>query len=220
MEVRDGIDLGGRRMVAAIADTHADGPPAGLPPAIVEALVGTDLILHAGDIGSDGVVAALEEIAPVLAVRGNDPSDRVGGMGQLPRCRRLEIAGHTIVLTHGDIDVGWAPRAGRGDRAPLRAIRRVLGRTGVRTLANGFVLARLMARFQGRADCVVFGHTHIPTATRLGSTLYVNPGDAQYRAHRHLHLALLHIEPGNPIRAELVTLELANSPPTAVQPIG
>lgn len=209
MERAEGIDRGGRRLVGVIADTHADGLALGLPPAFVEALSGSDLILHAGDIGSDGVIAELQEIAPVFAVRGNDPSDRAPGMARLPRCRRLEIAGHTVVLTHGDIGGGWAPRGARGDRTPFRAIRRGLDRPGVRELANGFVLARLATRFQGRADCVVFGHTHIPTASRLGPTLYVNPGDAQYCAQPGVHIGLLHIEPGMPICAELVALDLS-----------
>ncbi len=210
MDLPEGIDRSHqKRLVGVIADTHADGPPADLPHPVVEALGGSDLILHAGDIGSGAVIGALEETAPVIAVRGNRASDRAPRMGQLPRCRRLEIAGHTIVLTHGDIGWAWAPRATQRDRAGWVALKRSLDRTGVREVANGFVLARLATRFQGRVDCVVFGHTHIPTASRLGPTLYVNPGDAQYCAQRRVHIGLLHIEPAKPIRAELLRLDLS-----------
>jgi len=38
---------------------------------VSEALHGVDLIIHAGDIGKEEVLAALEKIAPVVAVRGN-----------------------------------------------------------------------------------------------------------------------------------------------------
>ncbi len=74
---------------------------------------------------------------------------------------------------------------------------------------NRLLLARLMARFQGKADCVLFGHTHIPTLTRLGSTLFLNPGDARYADHAVAHVARLEIRPQGPIRAELVAVDLS-----------
>jgi predicted phosphodiesterase len=213
MDPPDGINLGsGKWQVGVIADTHVDRLPFGLPHPMAEALSGSDLILHAGDIGSAQVVAELEEIAPVLAVRGNEPSDRAPCMGRLPHCRRLRIAGHTIVLIHGDLGVVGNLGATRSGRAVLimRPIRRSLKkRAGVRKVLNGFLLAWLAARFQGRADCVVFGHTHIPTMSRLGPTLYVNPGDAQFCAQPVVHIAHLHVERWKPIRAELLSLELS-----------
>lgn len=52
--------------VAVIADTHGL-----LQPEAVAALAGVDHILHAGDVGTPDVLAALRAIAPVGAVRGN-----------------------------------------------------------------------------------------------------------------------------------------------------
>ncbi len=52
--------------VGLISDTHSL-----LRPEATEALQGSDLIVHAGDIGSLDVIEALSEIAPVVAVRGN-----------------------------------------------------------------------------------------------------------------------------------------------------
>jgi putative phosphoesterase len=49
-----------------ISDTHGL-----LRPEAVEALRGSDHILHAGDIGAPGILEALAKIAPVTAVRGN-----------------------------------------------------------------------------------------------------------------------------------------------------
>jgi len=52
--------------VGVISDTHGF-----LRPQAVEALEGSDLIIHAGDIGKLEILEALREIAPVFAVRGN-----------------------------------------------------------------------------------------------------------------------------------------------------
>jgi hypothetical protein len=53
--------------VGVISDTHGL-----LRPEAVEALQGSDLILHAGDIGKPEVLEALGAIAPVVAIRGNN----------------------------------------------------------------------------------------------------------------------------------------------------
>ncbi len=53
--------------VGLISDTHGL-----LRPEAVERLRGAAHILHAGDIGAPEVLAALRELAPVTAVRGNN----------------------------------------------------------------------------------------------------------------------------------------------------
>ena len=52
--------------VGVISDTHGL-----LRPEAVAALAGVDQILHAGDVGTPDVLAALRDVAPVTAVRGN-----------------------------------------------------------------------------------------------------------------------------------------------------
>lgn len=54
------------RHLGLISDTHGL-----LRKEALEALRGSDLIVHAGDVGSPDVLESLREIAPVLAVRGN-----------------------------------------------------------------------------------------------------------------------------------------------------
>ncbi len=53
-------------IVGIISDTHDL-----LRPEAVDALQGSDLIVHAGDIGKQSIVDELNNIAPVVAVRGN-----------------------------------------------------------------------------------------------------------------------------------------------------
>lgn len=57
--------------VGIISDTHGV-----LPEVVHDVFAGVDRILHAGDVGSQAVLAELETIAPVTAVHGNtDPSE-------------------------------------------------------------------------------------------------------------------------------------------------
>ncbi len=86
--------------IGVISDTH------GLVRAeAVAALGGSDLILHAGDVGAGDVIGALEAIAPVLAVRGN--VDRDASADSLPASRTVAVAGHRFHLLHdiGALDI-------------------------------------------------------------------------------------------------------------------
>ena len=52
--------------IGVISDTHGL-----MRPEATEALIGSDMIVHAGDIGSCKILEALERIAPLKAIRGN-----------------------------------------------------------------------------------------------------------------------------------------------------
>jgi putative phosphoesterase len=54
------------RRIGLISDTHGL-----LRPEAVEAMKGSDFIVHAGDVGRPEVLDELRRIAPVAAVRGN-----------------------------------------------------------------------------------------------------------------------------------------------------
>jgi putative phosphoesterase len=57
--------------IGLISDTHGL-----LRPEALEALRGSELILHAGDVGKPEILTALRKLSPVVAVRGNvDTSD-------------------------------------------------------------------------------------------------------------------------------------------------
>jgi uncharacterized protein len=53
-------------VVGLISDTHGL-----LRPEALRALEGSDLIIHAGDVGKPEILDALRNLAPVVAVRGN-----------------------------------------------------------------------------------------------------------------------------------------------------
>ena len=54
------------KTIGLISDTHGL-----LRPQAIAALAGSDLIIHAGDVGDPEILQALKGIAPVFAVRGN-----------------------------------------------------------------------------------------------------------------------------------------------------
>jgi putative phosphoesterase len=60
--------------IGVISDTHIPYDAETIPPQVKELFKGVDVILHAGDIYLSSVLDELEEIAPVLAARGDDDS--------------------------------------------------------------------------------------------------------------------------------------------------
>jgi uncharacterized protein len=80
-------------VIGVISDTHGL-----LRPEAVAALKGSDLIIHAGDIGSSQVLDQLQRITRVLAVRGN--VDRGGWANLLPPTEVVEVAGVYLYVLH------------------------------------------------------------------------------------------------------------------------
>jgi putative phosphoesterase len=80
-------------VVGVISDTHGL-----MRPEALQALRGSDHILHAGDIGSPHVIEALRTIAPVTAVRGNCDVDFWSRT--LPETIELELGGQRLCLLH------------------------------------------------------------------------------------------------------------------------
>ena len=79
--------------LGVISDTHGL-----LRPEAVEALQGSELILHAGDVGDLEILETLEGIAPVVAVRGN--MDRAPWARDLPESEVVEVGGTHIYILH------------------------------------------------------------------------------------------------------------------------
>lgn len=92
-------------LIGVISDTHGT-----LPSAALEALQKVDLILHAGDIDRPEVLQALEEIAPVVAVRGN--MDRGPWAQRLSPIEMVQAGDATIVVVHDRYTLDLDPLAG------------------------------------------------------------------------------------------------------------
>jgi uncharacterized protein len=80
-------------LLGVISDTHGL-----LRPEALDALRGSDHILHVGDIGSQDIIPALEKIAPVSAIRGN--IDVEPWCRKFPVTRTLEFGGFKFHLIH------------------------------------------------------------------------------------------------------------------------
>lgn len=79
-----------------ISDTHGL-----VRPQALAALTGSELILHAGDIGAPEVLDALRALAPVRAVRGNN--DHGQWADGLVEVERVQVERVAICLLH---DIG------------------------------------------------------------------------------------------------------------------
>lgn len=134
------------RRIGVISDTHGQ-----LRPEAVAALEGSDLVLHAGDVGDPDILERLGRIAPVHAVHGN--MDR----GELVR-----LLPATTVVDLGSADGALGPA---GPRGPVAYVLHDLEALDLDPVAAGFSL-------------VVTGHTHEPRTIRRDGVLYLNPGSA------------------------------------------
>lgn len=129
--------------IGIIADTHGL-----LRPEAIAALAGSDLILHAGDIGKPEVLAGLQAIPtptqalspmPVIAIRGNN--DKASWAQEIPEQESIKVADISIYMLHILQDLKFDPKA---------------------------------AGFQ----VVISGHSHKPLIEERNGVLYVNPGSA------------------------------------------
>ncbi len=89
-----------KHRIGLISDTHGL-----LRPEARFALSGVICIIHAGDICNAGVLEQLEEIAPVIAVRGNN--DRGDWAQRLQEKEVLEVGGVKVMVVHDlqDLDI-------------------------------------------------------------------------------------------------------------------
>ncbi len=144
-------------LIGLISDTHIPEAGKELPPQVYKAFRGVELILHAGDMHVIEVLDCLEQIAPVLAARGN--GDHVyssmpnrPGVPEDPRVKEVHIipvGGLTIGLTH-DFPL------------PEEVI-----------TPHDKLMDILLGT---RTDVIVCGHSHIQLVRKINGTLIVNPG--------------------------------------------
>jgi putative phosphoesterase len=75
----------------------------------VRALAGSDLIVHAGDVGAPEILEALRAVAPVVAIRGN--VDTGAWATALPATAVAEIGGTLIYVLHDLHELDLDPAA-------------------------------------------------------------------------------------------------------------
>src|SRR5713101_9401546 len=92
--------------VGVIADTHGL-----LRPEAAVALASSELIIHAGDVGSAEVLDKLREIASVVAVRGN--IDKGPWAVTLPATEIVEIGGVFLCILHDLRELDLDPAAAK-----------------------------------------------------------------------------------------------------------
>jgi len=184
--------------IGVISDTHSAGSGRDLPVKILEALRGVDMILHCGDLECLGVLDYLEEVAPLLAVRGyEDPVEE--GERLALTTRVVKVEGVSIGMIH---DIQWpGPKIQTSpDGADL-----------ILPEANG---REIMARkFKEPVDIVLYGDTHEEIVTYWDGIMIMNPGSPTYPGKRHKRgvlgtLGILEIDGGDAV-GRIVELDLA-----------
>ena len=89
-------------LVGLISDTHGL-----LRYEVLDALRGCHIILHAGDIGTPAILEGLREIAPLVAIRGNN--DKGAWASQLPETEVVEASGVSLYVLHNVNDLDFDP---------------------------------------------------------------------------------------------------------------
>ena len=92
------------KRVGLISDTHGL-----LRPEAVVALHGSELILHAGDVGKVEILDELRKIAPVVAIRGN--VDTAPWCSSLKETDVVQTEAATFYLIHNIADLDLHPSA-------------------------------------------------------------------------------------------------------------
>jgi putative phosphoesterase len=91
-------------LIGVISDTHGL-----VRPEVIPAFKEVGLIIHAGDIGGPEVLARLQAIAPVVAVRGNN--DQGDWARLLPETEVIDLNGMRFYLLHNLKELNLNPAA-------------------------------------------------------------------------------------------------------------
>jgi len=170
----------GDLLIGLVSDTHIPEARSTLFDEVYEAFRDCDLILHGGDIHDVIVLDWLEEVAPVIGVRGNG-DDGSSGRPVAPDDPRLA---HNQLIHVGALKIGMThafPELPYSGSMPLdAAMERCWG---------------------GSVDVLVAGDTHVPHVTLREGVLIVNSGSPTYPRNLQTQLGtvgFLRIQNGQP----------------------
>lgn len=91
-------------LIGVVSDTHGL-----LRATVVDKLCGVERIIHAGDVGNPDILDELENIAPVVAVRGN--VDRGAWAQTLPKTEVVTVGSRSLYVLHDLIQLDLDPVA-------------------------------------------------------------------------------------------------------------
>jgi hypothetical protein len=145
--------------IGLVADTHIPQVTKEIPPELLEAFRGVDLILHAGDIYHPEVLDNLERLAPVLAALGDDDDRAMLAEGRVKEMHILQLEGKTLWLVH---EKPHAPRKP--------------------SWLPEWWLKRLPPEQQesGKPDIIIFGHEHRTFKQNIDGVLFFSPGSPTF----------------------------------------
>ena len=93
-------------IIGLISDTHGL-----MRQEALTALKGSDLIIHAGDVGKPGIIEQLRAVAPIVAVKGN--VDKGAWASELPMTAVAEAGSVLIYVLHDIQQLYLDPAAAR-----------------------------------------------------------------------------------------------------------
>ncbi|GAC1319307.1 MAG: metallophosphoesterase [Chloroflexota bacterium] len=138
--------------IAVLADTHWKGEDS-VPEGVLRVLEDTDVVIHAGDVKCEHVLAILESNnRQVLAVRGNNFDL---DLSELPDVRVEDLDGIKVGIAH---DIGAVNQFAAHAKKPEDI-------------------------FGEHVDIVVFGQTHHPFFDVFHGVPFINPGSATDQDH-------------------------------------
>ncbi len=158
--------------IGIISDTH-DKMQAHHMEALKKAFMGVDKILHAGDIYSSYLLDQLEEIAPVIAAKGN--GDFITRDDRVSFTHTLNIEGFLIHLGHYfpfhdmELYISSLKKPQDNENAEFDA-----------------VLSEHIHLIMEAPDIIIFGHTHRALVHKHEEVLLLNPGSPTVPFQRHL----------------------------------
>lgn len=144
--------------IGLLSDTHVPDAISVIPGEVLEAFKGVDLILHAGDIYDRSVLDKLEQVAPVLAARGDDDYLCDFNDKRVREKHVLEVEGMTLWLIH--------------DRSYY-----LMGSLWKNRMPGG-------QNEDAIPDVIIFGHEHRALVNRNDDILFINPGSPTFLNYR------------------------------------
>ncbi|MFW9995187.1 MAG: metallophosphoesterase family protein [Candidatus Odinarchaeota archaeon] len=165
------------KVIGLISDTHVPSRRKRIPDTVFQVFKDVDMIIHAGDFEELSIVPALENIAPLVAVRGNMCHQEV--RDRFPEVRTVQVEDLIIGVYHGS-------------GGPDGYIERV---------------ADKFKGVSPAPDIVICGHTHRAQGVSYRDTFFINPGSPTDRIFAPYNsIAILQVE-GREFSHEIIKTE-------------